>query len=53
MGLIGILLAALPFILFLFIFHWVNVIKVNSDEQIAQNKKIIELLESIDLKLKP
>ncbi|WP_283108203.1 hypothetical protein [Bacillus methanolicus] len=35
-----IILPILPFVLLVFIFYWVHIIKVNSDEQVKQNEEI-------------
>ncbi|WP_274856567.1 hypothetical protein [Bacillus methanolicus] len=42
-----IIIPLLSFALLVFIFYWVHIIKVNSDEQVKQNKEIISLLKKI------
>lgn len=42
-----IILPILPFVLLVFIFYWVHIIKVNSDEQVKQNEEIISLLKKL------
>lgn len=43
------LLAFLPFIILAFVLRWIRLIKINSDIQIEQNKKIISLLEKTEI----
>ncbi|GLH64209.1 MULTISPECIES: hypothetical protein [Bacillaceae] len=43
--------ALLLFAMLALIFHWVNIIKINSDEQLRQTQKIIDLLQEITQKL--
>ncbi|EIJ79940.1 hypothetical protein PB1_06232 [Bacillus methanolicus PB1] len=42
-----IIIPLLSFALQVCIFYWVHIIKVNSDEQVKQNKEIISLLKKI------
>lgn len=44
---IGILLYLLPIILLAFVIRWIREIKINSEEQVRQNLKLIEILEEI------
>ncbi|MBL4953714.1 hypothetical protein RCG24_11460 [Neobacillus sp. OS1-32] len=41
------LIALLPLILFAFVLRWIRLIKINSEIQVDQNKKIISLLEEL------
>ncbi|MCH1626873.1 hypothetical protein [Fredinandcohnia quinoae] len=51
MGIMGLLLTLISFVMFILIFHWVNILKVNSEEQIKLNHEMIKLLKSINEKL--
>lgn len=42
-----IIIPLLSFVSLAFIIYWVHIIKVNSDEQVKQNKEIISLLKKI------
>lgn len=50
-SIIGFLFTIIPFIMFIFIFHWINILKVNSEEQMKHNNEMIKLLKSINEKL--
>ncbi|EJS60469.1 hypothetical protein CN957_28060 [Bacillus cereus] len=46
-SIIGFLFTIIPFFLVIFIFRWVCFIYQNSEKQVEQNEKIIELLMEI------
>ncbi|WP_336991609.1 hypothetical protein [Bacillus toyonensis] len=46
-SIIGFLFTIIPFFLVIFLFRWVRFIYQNSEKQVEQNKKIIELLMDI------
>lgn len=46
-SLIGLLFTVIPFFLVIFLFRWVRFIYQNSEKQVEQNEKIIELLMDI------
>jgi hypothetical protein len=46
-SIIPILTVFFSFVMQVLIFYWINVIKVNSDEQVKQNEEIISLLKKI------
>ncbi|HDR7377596.1 MULTISPECIES: hypothetical protein [Bacillus] len=46
-SLIGLLFTIIPFFLVIFLFRWVRFIYQNSEKQVEQNEKIIELLMDI------
>ncbi|HDR7354723.1 hypothetical protein [Bacillus wiedmannii] len=43
----GIILALLPIVVVVFVLGWIRVIYQNSEKQVEQNEKIIELLMEI------
>ncbi|HDR6317520.1 TPA: hypothetical protein QCU53_004329 [Bacillus thuringiensis] len=43
----GIILALLPIVVVVFVLGWIRVIYQNSEKQVEQNEKIIELLTEI------
>ncbi|MES5864131.1 hypothetical protein [Bacillus cereus group sp. RP32] len=43
----GIILALLPIVVVIFVLGWIRVIYQNSEKQVEQNEKIIELLTEI------
>ncbi|KFM98932.1 hypothetical protein DJ93_2018 [Bacillus clarus] len=51
-SIIGFLFTALPLFIVLFVFRWVRFIHQNSEKQVEQNEKIIELLMEIKEKTK-
>ncbi|MCI0766687.1 hypothetical protein [Bacillus sp. TL12] len=44
---IGTFLALIPILLIVFVFRWIRLMYINSEEQLKQNEKIIRLLEEI------
>ncbi|PEB83534.1 hypothetical protein COM95_00830 [Bacillus cereus] len=51
-SIVGFLFTIIPFFLVIFIFRWVRFIYQNSEIQVEQNEKIIELLMEIKEKNK-
>lgn len=51
--LVGSLLALLPIVIVVFVLRWVRFIYQNSEKQVEQNEKIIELLMEIKEQKKP
>lgn len=52
-GIIGYLFSLLlPLLIVAFFIRWVRLLKINSDKQVEQSKEIIELLRSLNEKLK-
>lgn len=46
-SIIGFIFTVLPFFLIIFVFRWIRFIYQNSEKQVEQNEKIIELLMQI------
>ncbi|WP_460271994.1 hypothetical protein [Bacillus sp. NEAU-Y102] len=46
-SIIGLLISILPLFLIIFILRWIRFIYQNSEKQVEQNEKIIELLREI------
>ncbi|HDR7795164.1 TPA: hypothetical protein QCY19_003833 [Bacillus luti] len=46
-SIIGFLFTIIPFFLVIFLFRWVRFIYQNSEKQVEQNEKIIDLLTEI------
>ncbi|EJR00240.1 MULTISPECIES: hypothetical protein [Bacillus] len=46
-SIIGFLISLVPLFLIIFVFRWVRFIYQNSEKQVEQNEKIIELLMEI------
>lgn len=46
-SIIGFIFTVLPFFLIIFVFRWIHFIYQNSEKQVEQNEKIIELLMQI------
>ncbi|PFE04749.1 hypothetical protein COE15_14265 [Bacillus cereus] len=44
---IGTFFALIPILLIVFVFRWIRLMYLNSEEQLKQNEKIIKLLEEI------
>ncbi|MBC6974075.1 hypothetical protein H9I32_17395 [Bacillus sp. Xin] len=44
---IGTFLTLIPILLIVFVFRWIRLMYINSEEQLKQNEKIIRLLEEI------
>ncbi|MDM5157140.1 hypothetical protein QUF88_25995 [Bacillus sp. DX1.1] len=44
---IGFIFSIIPLFLIVFVFRWIRFIYMNSEEQVKQNEKIIELLSEI------
>ncbi|PQZ56619.1 hypothetical protein CQZ94_11710 [Bacillus sp. MYb209] len=51
-SIIGFLMSIVPLFLIIFVFRWVRFIYQNSEKQVEQNEKIIELLMEIKEKNK-
>ncbi|MDM5196026.1 hypothetical protein QUG02_24100 [Bacillus hominis] len=51
--LVGAILALLPIVVVVFVLRWVRFIYQNSEKQVEQNEKIIELLMEIKEQKKP
>ncbi len=51
-SIIGFLMSIVPLFLIIFVFRWVRFIYQNSEKQVEQNEKIIELLMDIKEKNK-
>lgn len=49
---IGFIFSIIPLFLIVFVFRWIRFIYMNSEEQVKQNEKIIELLSEIKNKIK-
>ncbi|MGE6313139.1 MULTISPECIES: hypothetical protein [Bacillus cereus group] len=46
-SIIGFLISLVPLFLIIFVFRWIRFIYQNSEKQVEQNEKIIELLREI------
>ncbi|CAM4070611.1 hypothetical protein WBS55_12920 [Bacillus luti] len=46
-SIIGFIFTVIPFFLVIFLFRWIRFIYQNSEKQVEQNEKIIELLMEI------
>ena len=44
---VGMFLSLIPVLLIVFVFRWIRLMYLNSEEQLKQNEKIIRLLEEI------
>lgn len=44
---IGAVFTLIPILLIVFVFRWIRLMYLNSEEQLKQNEKIIRLLEEI------
>ncbi|PFN07957.1 MULTISPECIES: hypothetical protein [Bacillus cereus group] len=44
---IGVVFTLIPILLIVFVFRWIRLMYLNSEEQLKQNEKIIRLLEEI------
>ncbi|WJE52410.1 hypothetical protein QRE66_24725 [Bacillus cereus] len=44
---VGIFFSLIPVLLIVFVFRWIRLMYLNSEEQLKQNEKIIRLLEEI------
>jgi hypothetical protein len=52
MDFIPFIFSLLPLLLVAFVLRWIRLIKANTDIQVNQNKKVLELLNDINEKLK-
>ncbi|PFA23330.1 hypothetical protein CN373_06095 [Bacillus cereus] len=46
-NIVGMFFALIPVLLVVFVFRWIRLMYLNSEEQLKQNEKIIRLLEEI------